>query len=114
MSEIAIVRGDRGKTFEVSQGDVISLRLEENPTTGYQWEIDALDEQVVDLQDSNYLMIPGMGVGGGGMRTFTFKARSPGTAQVRLKLRREWESNDAAIDRFEVTLQVRGKLRQEE
>ena len=106
MSEIVIVQSDQGKTFEINQGNVIQICLEENQSTGYQWEIDALDEQVVAFQDSDYSRVPGTGIGGGGVQTFTFKAQSPGTVKIRLKLRRAWEPEEAAIDRFEVTLRV--------
>jgi inhibitor of cysteine peptidase len=109
VSEIVIVQSDQGKTFEVRQGDLISFRLAENPTTGYQWEVDAADDRVIALQDSDYSMAPGAGIGGGGTRTFTFKAQSSDTVQVRLKLRREWEPEDTALDRFEVTIRVQGE-----
>lgn len=109
MSEIAIVQSDRGKTFELSQNDVISIRLDENPSTGYQWEVEAFEPQIVELQNSDYTRATGTGIGAGGIRTFTFQARSPGTVEIRLKLRRAWESEDAAIDRFQVTLRVQKK-----
>jgi len=106
MSEIVIVQSDRGKTFEVRQGDLILIRLAENPTTGYRWEVDAADDQVIALQDSDYSAAPGTGIGGGGTRTFVFEAQSPGTVQVRLKLMRKWKPEDPAIDRSEVTIRV--------
>jgi inhibitor of cysteine peptidase len=109
MSEIAIVQSDRGKTFELSQDDIISIRLDENPSTGYQWEVEAFDARIVELQNSDYTRATGTGVGAGGIRTFTFQARSPGTMEIRLKLRREWESESASIDRFQVTLRVEKK-----
>ncbi len=109
MSEIAIVQSDRGKTFELSQDDIISIRLDENPSTGYQWEVEAFDARIVELQNSDYTRATGTGVGAGGIRTFTFKARSLGTVEIRLKLRRAWESESAAIDRFQVTLRVEKK-----
>lgn len=106
MAETVILQIDREKTFQVSQDDVVLIRLEENPTTGYRWEVDAVDDRVVELQDSHYSMATGTGIGGGGVRTFTFKAKSPGTGFIRFKLRRAWESEDAAAERFAVTICV--------
>lgn len=106
MVETVILQTDREKTFQVSQDDVVLIRLEENPTTGYRWEVDAVDDRVVELQNSNYSMATESGVGGGGVRTFTFKAKSPGTGSIRLKLRRAWESEDAATNHFAVTICV--------
>ena len=107
MAETVIVQDDQGKTFEVRQGNTISIRLAENPTTGYEWELGAINEQIIELQDSDFSTPPETGIGGGGTRTLTFKAQSPGTVKIQLKLRREWEPEDAAIDRFEVTIRVR-------
>jgi inhibitor of cysteine peptidase len=73
MAETVILQIDREKTFQVSQDDVVLIRLEENPTTGYRWEVDAVDDRVVELQDSHYSMATGTGIGGGGVRTFTYE-----------------------------------------
>jgi inhibitor of cysteine peptidase len=107
VAERVIVQDDQGKVFEVRQGNIVLIRLAENPSTGYPWEIDEVAEQVIELQGSDFSMV-GRSIGGGGWRTFTFKAQSPGTAKIQLKLRREWEPEDATIDRFEVTIRVQG------
>ena len=107
MTEMILVQGDEGKTFEVRRGDIFSVRLAENPSTGYRWKVDAIDEQIVKLQGTDFSIAPETGIGGGGMRFVTFKTQSPGTVRVQLKLAREWEPEDAAIDRFEVSIRVR-------
>lgn len=106
MAETIILQSDRGKIFQVSQDSIVLIRLEENPTTGYRWEVALVDNRVVELQDSTYSTATGTGVGGGGVRTFAFKAKSPGTETIRLKLRRVWEAEDTAIDHFTVTIAV--------
>jgi len=106
MSEILITLPDQGHTVEVSKGDVIIIRLEENITTGYGWEIGMIDSSIIELLDSNYTPTPVTGVGGGGMRTFRFRAKSSGREHIQLRLRRSWDPADAAIERFEVTVQV--------
>lgn len=109
MSEVVIEQSDQGETFEVRPGDQILIRLEENPTTGYQWHVDLADEQVLALEGSDYVQAEDAGVGGGGTRTFRFGAQSPGTVDLVLRLRREWEAEEAAIDRFDVTIRVQGE-----
>lgn len=106
MSELALSKSDLGKTFHVLKGDSISIRLEENPTTGYRWVVDSFDNQVLELQGSSYSALPGAGIGAGGMRTFNLLAKFQGTANLQLSLRREWESSNAAIEHFEVIIQV--------
>jgi len=109
MTEIVISQTDQGGVFECRLGDVILIRLEENPSTGYQWEVSGIDEQVLKPQDSEYSGAASTALGSGGARTFSFKPQSPGTAKVRMRLRKAWEPEDAAIDHFEVTVHVRGK-----
>ena len=106
MSEIVILDSDRGKTFELQVGDLIAIRLAENPTTGHRWEVSEVDNPRVEFQGSNYLVTPGSGIGGGGIRTFHFRAKSTGTGQIQLRLRRAWEPEVQAVEQFTVNLQI--------
>jgi inhibitor of cysteine peptidase len=106
MSEIVIVQSDQASKFEAHPGDSILIRVPENPTTGYRWELDVADDQIMALQDSDYSGASKASIGGG-TRTFSLKARRQGTVRVRLRLRRGWESEETAIDDFEVTIRVR-------
>jgi inhibitor of cysteine peptidase len=108
MSVVTLSRGDNGKTIEAQTGDSIVVRLDENPTTGFVWAIDKGNDEILPLQNSDYAMAPGVGVGGGGQRTFTFKAQKAGTVSLQLKLWREWEGDQSITERFAVTIQVRG------
>lgn len=107
MSEIVILDSDRGKMFEVQVGDIVTIRLAENPTTGYHWEIGGIDDRFVEFQSSDYLVAPEAGIGAGGTRTFHFKAKSAGTAQIQLRRRRSWEAEDRVIEHFTVNIQIR-------
>lgn len=106
MSEIVILDSDRGKTFEAHVGDLIAIRLAENPTTGYLWEISGFDNQLVEFQGSDYSVAPRTSIGGGGTRIFRFRAKSTGTGQIQLRRRRSWESETRAIEQFTVNIQV--------
>lgn len=102
MAEIVIAQDDQGRTFEADRGDLIVIRLEENPTTGYEWEM-----PVLEFLDSGFSSEPGKLMGRGGTRTLRFRARSSGSQQIRLRLRRSWEPVDVAAQHFEVNIQVR-------
>ncbi len=107
MSEILITLLDHGSTCVANQGDVILIRLEENITTGYQWNIGTIDSSMVELLDSDYTSNQGEGLlGSPGTRTFRFRAKSSGSVPIRLRLRRPWDPVDTAIEHFEVTVQV--------
>jgi len=106
MSEITITRDDRGGTFEASPHDVVLIRLQENPTTGYRWAIDEVDERILEPTDADYSASSEAAIGGGGVRTFAFTARAPGSTRVRLQLRQEWDPENPEED-FEATITVR-------
>jgi inhibitor of cysteine peptidase len=107
MAEIVITAQDQGGTLEADPGDVVVIRLEENMTTGYGWEVGAMDSSLVELLDSEYAEAPGIALGRGGTRTLRFRTRSSGSERIQLRLQRPWESEDAAVEHFEVTIRVR-------
>ena len=107
MSDILITQDKQGSTFKAKQGDVIVIDLEENLTTGYQWELGPVHGPVLELLDSTYSSEPGTLLGRGGMRTVRLKAKSSGRAPIQLRLRRPWDAADVAIAQFEVKVRVR-------
>jgi len=107
MATITLTRADHGKSIEVQVGDLITVSLDENPTTGFRWAIDKSDDDVVALQSSEYAAASGSRMGGGGQRVVTFEARKAGVAVIHLKLWREWEGDQSITQRFAVTLRVR-------
>jgi predicted secreted protein len=107
MSEIVVTRHDNGRIIEAHPGDVIVFRFEENLTTGYGWEVETVEGSVFELIESTYVETPGMAMGSGGMRVLRFVARSPGSQEIRLRLRRPWDSPDRALEHLEVTIRVR-------
>jgi inhibitor of cysteine peptidase len=107
-SDILITPSDQGSTFETLPGDEIVIQLQENITTGYQWEVAEIDPSVVELLNTDYLETPEPGIlGRGGTRRLRFRASGAGRTCIQLRLRRSWEALDATIERFEVTVHVR-------
>lgn len=54
MTEISIVQDDNNKTFHSKLGDIITITLKENPTTGYRWKLGQIDERIILMEDSKY------------------------------------------------------------
>jgi predicted secreted protein len=106
MQKLELGEIDNGKTIDIDRGSLILIRLPESGATGYIWKVNAVDAQVITLQDSKFQIDAGTGVGGGGVITFVFKAQSPGTTILSLHLARPWDKEDV-IKRFEVTLHVK-------
>ena len=107
MSVITLTQADQGKSITLQPGQTLVVKLPENPTTGFRWAIARNDEETLALRDSDYAPAAGVGVGGGGQRTFTFVARKPGSVILQFKNWREWEGDSFITERFGVTIDVR-------
>jgi len=97
---------DDGRTITLGGDDTLIIELEGNPTTGFSWEVEAVDDAVLAPQgDAGYTASETGLVGSGGVFSFTFKAASRGETALQLVYHRSWE-NVAPADAFGVTVVV--------
>jgi inhibitor of cysteine peptidase len=106
MPEIIITEVDDGKSLRVRTGDSFVVRLRESPTTGYRWAIDTTNAAVLSPRRSEFVQDAEAAIGGGGLRNFEFQTLRQGTADLGLKLWREWEGEESALKRFRVIIRV--------
>lgn len=106
MAEFVVTQSDRGRTVDIRLGDVIVIRMAENLTTGYGWEIESGEGTVLALKGANYVEAAGTSMGRGGMCVLRFVALTQGSQEVRLQLRRPWDPPDKAIEQFCITVRV--------
>lgn len=88
---------DKGKSFELEKGERINIKLESNPTTGYEWILGGeTDTSVVSLFDSKFVQTEKEEelVGVGGYEIFTFKAENSGQTEIILTYKRSWEEEE--------------------
>ncbi len=88
---------DKGKSFELEKGERINIKLESNPTTGYEWILSGeTDTSVVSLFDSKFVQTEKEEelVGAGGYEIFTFKAENSGQTEIILTYKRSWEEEE--------------------
>jgi inhibitor of cysteine peptidase len=105
---LELTQADNGKSVEARPGDLIIIRLPENPTTGFRWTVDKMDSLRVEAQGSSFSVARDAAVGGGGERTFSFKVKGEGGAgNIGLQLRRPWEGDASVVERYGVTVNVR-------
>jgi inhibitor of cysteine peptidase len=90
VAEIKIDPKNLTARVELQVGDTLVVELLENPTTGFRWTA-SVGSQLAPSADS-FVPAPGSGAGGGGVRTLKFGVVAPGSGEVRVQLRREWES----------------------
>lgn len=105
-SELTVGEAANGKSFRMRRGGTITIRIPGNPTTGYTWAVDKVDENILELTDSVFSRTSDARIGSGGWRTLTFKAISPGTTPVQLKYWRAWEGESSVVRRFSITVRV--------
>jgi len=86
-------------------GDSLVLELAENPSSGYRWAFERLDESRVLVVDAGFRSA-GDQPGAGGVATWTLQAAAPGKTTVRLKRWRHWEGDRSIVERFALNLDV--------
>ena len=93
ISNISCVREN---TIKASVGEVVSITLVSNATTGYAWQIrGSVDGGILKLVDSEYIPDEAnpMIVGAGGKEIWTFKALKKGKAKLCFEYVRPWEKD---------------------
>gem|GEM_PF-1954367 len=99
---------DNGKTITMNTGDVFTVKLAENPTTGYSWNMTVGN----GLQIVSDMYVPKttpiMMVGSGGTHQWTIKAVSPGTYTISGVYKRPWEPMVGNETRYDLTVKVIG------
>jgi predicted secreted protein/putative hemolysin len=101
---------DNGSKVTLKTGDVLSIALDSNPSTGYSWKVSQNDAKVLlPLGEPQFSMggkepMPGVG----GTQTFQFKALAKGQTPLTLVYVRPWETNVTPTpnDTFTVTVTV--------
>jgi inhibitor of cysteine peptidase len=92
MVKILITETESERTVSAAVGDMLTIGLPENPTTGFRWQVASVDAGVLSLQADDFLQRASTAVGSGGVRIFRFLTVNPGSTDVRLELKRTWEA----------------------
>ncbi len=92
---------DNGRAVSVAPGEAFVLALDENPTTGYRWEISA--NAAVVVVSSDY-QPGGGGAGAAGVHTFVLRADKPGAFALTARLMRSWLGPSSATQTCELTI----------
>jgi len=105
MAGILFTKKDHGRTVTAREGDIIVVRVDENPTTGYIWEmVSALNS--LNPVESVYTESSDPAMGSGGKREMHFVAEGRGPQEISLQLRRPWEPPEKAVDHLRVSVLI--------
>ncbi len=103
--EVTIDGGAAGTTVTLDEGQMLRVELEGNPTTGFEWEVSAVDAGVLRFEDSDF-DADSDAEGSGGIITLTFEAVGAGATLLELIYRPPWEPPSDSHQRFTVAIRV--------
>jgi len=95
--------------LEVNAGDLFTVALCSNPTTGFQWsETAQIGDATVVEQTGHQFVPPGeQPIGAAGQEIWTFQALQPGTTTIAMEYSRPWEEGETAEWTFGLTVTVK-------
>jgi len=103
---ITLTAADQG-VRDAAVGQNILLQLEETPSTGYRWALEASLPEAIEVLATPWAAPAGSGIGATGRREFHLRTKAPGEIRLSLKLWREWQGEASVTHRCEFVLRVR-------
>lgn len=91
---LTLTKVQNNQTIELSLGQAIEIRLDENPTTGYRWvfkmtpQLESDDSFEMKSSKSNQRAL----VGAGGVRVIKLKPAQKGAYDIKATYQRSWET----------------------
>jgi len=91
----------------MARGEVLIVSLEGNPTTGYIWEINTINERFIRPIGKAEFRSDSRLCGAPGINTFRFKAIRAGRTILRLVYHRPWERGVKPFETYYLQIEVR-------
>ncbi len=110
LKQQVITEADNGTSISLENGSTFYLKLKENPTTGYSWELN-LSQGLNNISGEYYPPEQPEGikeplVGAGGVHLWEIKAVSKGNQQVTGMYKRSWEKLTGEEEKFILNVKV--------
>ena len=108
--KVELTAADAGKTVRAAVGNLVTITLQSNPSTGYNWELRDFDYGAADFYKSETAPADGGNVlfGAPSKTIVTLQAVKPGLQDIKLVYRRLWEPPEQVAESFAFRLQVEG------
>ena len=110
--QVSVDSSYSGKEVEIAAGGSLTVTLESNRTTGFQWGLTSISDQaVLERVDQKYVAPEATQngaplVGAPGAEAWTFKALKKGNSTISMGYSRSWESVPPAKT-FSLTVSVK-------
>jgi len=94
---------------EMAVGGTLTVTLESNPTTGFEWALVTITDETVLEEEGHAFMAPDAEapLGTGGEEVWTFKALKEGESTIGMEYRRPWEQGVEPDKVFVLTVVVK-------
>lgn len=107
--EVSVDESYNDKTVEIAVGGTLTVTLESNATTDFQWELTSISDQTVLEKQSDTFEAPedtGV-VGASGKEVWIFKALKKGTSSISMAYSRPWEGGEKGVETFTLDVVVK-------
>ena len=104
---ITITQENNGQEIEVKSGDVFRIELVEMGSAGYNWFVDQLNTEVVELVSKETRVISKDRVGGPVMAIWLFRAKKTGRTEIKMDHYRIWEGKEKTSEHFSIKLLIK-------
>ena len=105
--KITITDSDNGRQIHIAPGNILALRLEVIPGTGYSWK----------LSEDNLTILKALGKpvfeqtkngkpGATEYQVFQFKALAPGCKTIKLYYLRQWEKDAPPLNTYSIKVKI--------
>lgn len=108
MAILQLTEANSGQVVDLALGQVLELRLPENATTGFRWQVRSEPGPGCTIQQDTTESPPGPPIAGeGGTHVWRLEGVQVGTCQFSLAYVRPWETGRAPASTFELRINVK-------
>ena len=104
-NEVNLGADDNGSQIELQADQTLVIGMEGNPTTGYSWEVEEVDEAVLRQVGEAEFEPESDAVGSGGVQILRFEAVNSGQTDLELVYHRSWEDEEP-LETFSVQVTI--------
>jgi predicted secreted protein len=97
---------NNGQTVSVAKDSTVTIRLKENPTTGYSWQVNVTEG--LSIVHDEYIpdKVPAGMVGSGGTHTWTVQPQDAGTFTFSATYMQPWMNVTGSEETYTLTMVV--------
>ena len=92
MADIRINQELDKSKIEVTEGDIIELALDENPSTGFTWELAEEQNPYLQFLSADFELSGNDALGAPGKRIFRFRVLKKADGCIELENRQKWSN----------------------